>query len=241
MSPKPREYAERRAEHMSLEYLRARHELTHRRRPMLDTVMAVLLIVAWLLLASLATYAGSLPAIVLLWAAFAVLDWQVWRLYREHTAPSMLDKPQPATKPDIPLLVRLMALPGAQHIVGPDNVRKARRIRFMRTDLHRRALEARKAEHSQTFSRATGTIPTDHAHPKRGHPTDARGFELQRLLLGIAAAYPEGTWEHRWREGMDRWAEANPGQCSGSLHLFTFAQDCCRCGEWHWDSLDDVR
>jgi hypothetical protein len=122
----------------------ARRRATHR-RPLSsrDGMVAVLLVTVWFLMAAADTYAGNLVVIVMLWVGQALALRWLWRQYREHTAPSMLDKPRPATKPDIPLLVRLILLPGVRHWAGPMLASKARGIAFVRKDRWERAQQAR--------------------------------------------------------------------------------------------------
>jgi hypothetical protein len=116
--------------------------MTPRQRPhpVADKLAVATLTLAGLVYASAATYAGNLLAIVVLWSLGGWAIAWLWRQYTEHTRPHALSPPaQP--KAHIPALVRLMLLPGAQRIVGTHNVNKARRIKFLRTDLADRQRE----------------------------------------------------------------------------------------------------
>jgi len=137
-----------------------------RPHPVLDRIAAGLLILAGLLYASAATYAGNLLAIVALWGLGGWAAYWLWAQYREHTRPHALSPPAQPTA-HIPALVRLMLLPGAHRIVGTSNVAKARRIRFLRTDMARRALaDRREAEHARHLHSGTAvTCPICDARP----------------------------------------------------------------------------
>lgn len=187
------------------------HTYTHRPRRPLDRVVAAALILTWLLMASVDTYA-PLAICLCLWVGQALGMHWLWRQYLDHRAPSMLERPQPTTKAVIPMAVRLMLLPGAYHLVGPYNVRKARAIRFMRRDKAERARLKAERDQRELFSRATGTIPTDHRCSRHGasgvgtvhlpEPADPydQGAAHARSMMGLADTY--GLREHR-HHGID--------------------------------------
>ena len=121
----------------------ARRQRPH---PVLDKLVAAALIFGALVTFSAATYVGNLALIVALWGLLGWGHYWLWAQYREHTRPHALSPPAPPTaRPHLPLAVRLMLLPGAHRLVGQTNVNKARRIRFLRTDMARRALADRDA------------------------------------------------------------------------------------------------